>query len=324
MRQEHIKAILEGIVPVVKDAIAAAQKPLLDRIDVLERRGIEKGEPGAAGIDGKDGASVSMDDVTPVLAEMVEKAVAALPAPKAGADGNAGRDGIDGKDGASVSMDDVAPVLAEMVERAVAAIPAPKDGAAGAPGRDGEPGKDGASVSMADVTPVLAAMVERAVAELPPPVKGEPGEPGQRGEPGRDGRDASDIPMLKGFIGEEMRMQLGQAMQSFAVTSPDDGRTLSFSFDVAGESVQREIKTSLVLDRGVWKSGPFAKGDGVSFGGSFFIAQLDTEDKPETSGAWRLAVKRGRDGRDGKNGEQGPVGPKGDKGELGPRGFPSA
>jgi len=236
MRQEHIKAILEGIVPVVKDAIAAAQKPLLDRIDVLERRGIEKGEPGAAGIDGKDGASVSMDDVTPVLAEMVEKAVAALP-------------------------------------------PAPK---------------------------------------------GDRGEPGQKGEPGRDGRDASDIPMLKSFIGEEMRMQLGQALQSFAVNSPDDGRTLSFSFEVAGESVQREIRTSLVLDRGVWRSGPFARGDGVSFGGSFFIAQLDTEDKPETSGAWRLAVKRGRDGRDGKNGEQGPTGPKGDKGEIGPRGFPSA
>ena len=221
-------------------------------------------------------------------------------------------------------MDDVTPVLTVMVEKAVAAIPAPKDGADGAPGRDGADGKDGASVSMDDVTPVLAVMVEKAVAELPPPAKGEPGEPGQRGEPGRDGRDASDIPMMKSFIGDEMRMQLVETLQSFAVASPDDGRTLTFSFDVAGESVQREIKTSLVLDKGVWKSGPFAKGDGVSFGGSFFIAQLDTEDKPETSGAWRLAVKRGRDGRDGKHGEQGPVGPKGEKGEIGPRGFPSA
>ena len=277
MRQEHIKAILEGIVPVVKDAIAAAQKPLIERLDALEKRAPEKGEPG-----------------------------------------------LPGADGASVSMDDVTPVLEAMVGRAVAAIPVPKDGADGAPGRDGEPGKDGASVSIDDVAPVLAEMVEKAVAALPPPPKGEPGEPGQKGEPGRDGRDASDIPMMKSFIGEEMRMQLGAALQSFTVTTPDDGRTLSFSFDVARESVQREIKTSLVLDRGVWKSGPFAKGDGVSFGGSFFIAQLDTDDKPETSSAWRLAVKRGRDGRDGKNGEQGPVGPKGDKGEIGPRGFPSA
>ena len=239
MRQEHIRAILEGLIPVVKEAIAAEQKPLIQRIDELEKRTPEKGEPGD-------------------------------------------------------------------------------------PGQPGAPGKDGTSVSVEDVTPVLADLVGKAVAALPPAQKGEPGEPGLRGEPGRDGRDASDIPMLKGFIGEEMRLRLDETLKSFDVTTPDDGRTLTFSFDVSGETVQREIKTSLVLDRGVWKSGPFAKGDGVSFGGSFFIAQLDTEDKPETSGAWRLAVKRGRDGRDGKNGEQGPIGPKGDKGEIGPRGFPSA
>jgi hypothetical protein len=39
----------------------------------------------------------------------------------------------------------------------------------------------------------------------------------------------------------------------------------------------------------------------VSFGGSAFIAQRDTTDKPESSDAWRLAVKRGRDGKPGKD-----------------------
>jgi collagen type III alpha len=83
------------------------------------------------------------------------------------------------------------------------------------------------------------------------------------------------------------------------------------------------VKTEIVLDRGVWREGGFKKGDGVSFGGSFFIAQEDTADKPETSKAWRLAVKRGRDGRDGKNGDTGPQGLKGDRGEPGQRGYPA-
>ena len=76
MRQEHIKAILEGLIPVVKEAIAAEQKPLIQRLDALERRAPEKGEPGVPGADGKDGASVSMDDVAPVLAAFRENPAA--------------------------------------------------------------------------------------------------------------------------------------------------------------------------------------------------------------------------------------------------------
>lgn len=140
---------------------------------------------------------------------------------------------------------------------------------------------------------------------------------------GRDGRDASDIPMLKGFITDEVRSFGAEVFSTFAASSDDGGRRLTFSFDVAGETISREVKTALVLDRGVWRAGPFVRGDGVSFGGSFFIAQGDTDEKPETGTAWRLAVKRGRDGRDGKNGDRGPPGEKGDKGDLGPRGFPA-
>jgi len=63
--------------------------------------------------------------------------------------------------------------------------------------------------------------------------------------------------------------------------------------------VVHEIKTAIVLDAGVWKEGiTYAAGDGVTLGGSFFIAQISTIAKPGKSDEWRLAVKRGSDGRD--------------------------
>lgn len=89
-----------------------------------------------------------------------------------------------------------------------------------------------------------------------------------------------------------------------------------------GEKV-KEFKFSLpiVIDRGMWREGKFERGDGVTWGGSFFIAQRDTSAKPETSPDWRLAVKRGRDGVNGKDGKPGPEGKPGPRGEVGPRGY---
>lgn len=111
-----------------------------------------------------------------------------------------------------------------------------------------------------------------------------PGPPGERGLPGRDG-----------FVPKEM-----------SITSPDGGRTLVFTYKRDAEINVQEVKTDMVLDRGVWREGTFAKGDGVTWGGSFWIAQADTTSKPESNNSeWRLAVKRGRDGKDGKNGERG-------------------
>jgi integrin beta 3 len=106
------------------------------------------------------------------------------------------------------------------------------------------------------------------------------------------------------------------------VRSDDDGRTLIFEFR-QGDVVQlHEVKTAVVLDRGVWREGEFAKGDGVSSGGSFWIAQKDTKTKPDTIGSdWRLAVKRGRDGKEGKTGEKGAPGPRGEQGLQGIQGY---
>lgn len=61
-------------------------------------------------------------------------------------------------------------------------------------------------------------------------------------------------------------------------------------------------KLPALLDAGVWHVGAtYSKGACVTHDGSLWIAQNATGDKPGTSPAFRLAVKRGRDGKDLKS-----------------------
>lgn len=55
----------------------------------------------------------------------------------------------------------------------------------------------------------------------------------------------------------------------------------------------------LPLDRGVFKDNePYELGDGVTFGGSFWLAQKDEpKGRPGQTADWRLAVKHGRDAK---------------------------
>jgi Collagen triple helix repeat (20 copies) len=168
--------------------------------------------------------------------------------------------------------------LAEV--RALARIPGPpgevgpegKRGPRGEPGEKGERGEPGKPGAMG-----------------PAGIDGKNGERGQKGEPGRN---AADLTLVQDMI--EQRVE--RAIEAISLTTPDGGRTLCFSF---GETAVREVKTALVLDAGVWKEDTtYAAGDGVTLGGSFFIAQIATTAKPGKSDDWRLAVKRGTDGRD--------------------------
>jgi hypothetical protein len=77
----------------------------------------------------------------------------------------------------------------------------------------------------------------------------------------------------------------------------DGERTITLRFE-RGETVKTfSFDMPVVLDRGVWKDGEYKAGDGVTWGGSFWIAQKDTESKPGGGEDWRLAVKRGQDGK---------------------------
>jgi hypothetical protein len=158
---------------------------------------------------------------------------------------------------------------------------------------------------------VCLAMCERALAEvralarLPGP-RGEPGPEGkqgpigEKGEPGAKGdpgRNAADLNYLQNYAGE----QVVRALKTATMTTPDGGRTLRWTI---GDEIH-EIKTSLVLDAGVWKEGTaYVPGDAVTLRGSLFIAQAETTAKPGTSDDWRLAVQRGKDGNNSRPDEK--------------------
>lgn len=141
---------------------------------------------------------------------------------------------------------------------------------------------------------------------------GQPGPRGPEGIPGLPGRDGRDG--MPGFDGKDGRNGAdGLGFDDLDFVYDEHGR-LSLRFS-RGEIV-KSARVPGFVDRGVYESSEtYLKGDGVTWGGSFFIAQCDTSTRPESGPEWRLAVKRGREGREGKTGSQGDRGPKGDKGD---------
>lgn len=182
-----------------------------------------------------------------------------------GKDGDPGKDGIDGqpgKDGAD-GIDG-------------------KDGASGVDGKDGAPGlngKDGADVidAMIDREGNLVFTMSDGRMKNVGLVVGRDGEAGKDGAKGADGRD-------------------GFGFEDLALDIREDGAFLRF---MRGEQT-KEFRLPIVIDRGVFKEGSsYQHGDGVTWGGSFWIAQDETAEKPDSGKGWRLAVKKGRDGKDG-------------------------
>lgn len=163
--------------------------------------------------------------------------------------------------------------------RGLARLPGPAgevgpEGKRGAPGEKGEKGERGEAGKPGAAGPA-----------------GSDGKHGERGAKGEPGRNASDLAYLQEHIVE----QVNRALKTATVTTADGGRTLCLAL---GETAH-EIKTATVLDAGIWKDGTaYVAGDGVTWGGSFFIAQAATTAKPGGSDDWRLAVKRGNDGKD--------------------------
>jgi len=167
--------------------------------------------------------------------------------------------------------------LAEV--RALSRMPGPpgETGSEGKRGLQGEKGEKGEKGERGELGK-----------QGPTGIDGKDGERGPKGEPGRN---ATDLTLIQ----ETIEQRIERAIEAMSVTTPDRGRTWLFSF---GGKTVRELKTALVLDAGAWKEGTsYAAGDGVSLGGSFFIAQADTSTKPPSKD-WRLAVRSGRDGKD--------------------------
>jgi hypothetical protein len=140
--------------------------------------------------------------------------------------------------------------------------------------------------TLADAIGVCLDLCQRCLAEVRALAR-------MPGPPGPPGKNAADLDVFKDYIDQAVAKMFANA----SATSPDGGRTQRWVFG----STTVELKTAIVLDAGVWKEGAaYVKGDGVTSGGSFWIAQADTGERPGKSEEWRLAVKRGNDGRDAK------------------------
>lgn len=289
------KALAAATAAIVREHLASELAPLVaenkalrERVEALEARSVEAGPAGADGQDGRDGADGKDGqdgrdgkDVDPVtlrgivseivqaeVSKQVPEAIAALPAPERGekgedgepgADGDAGADGQDGRDGVD-GKDGV-------------------DGQDGKDGRDGLDGKDGAGIADLVIDRdgnLIASFTDGRMKHLGQVV----------GKDGRDGGDGKDgIPF---------------GVDDLDMTLMEDGRTLRMSFTKGDTEYAFQIPFPVVIDRGVFADGKsYEEGDGVTWGGSFWIAQRATGSKPDSADSgWRLAVKRGRDGKD--------------------------
>lgn len=233
--------------------------------------------PGPAGPAGKDGESI----IGP-RGEKGEQGPAgeSIQGPK----GEKGEKGDPGKDGESIVG------------------PAGEKGEAGPAGKDADPND----------------IVERVLRSIPKP------------EDGRDGKDALDIEPItnlemtrtyprgtwatyKGSLIRSMRTtdaikdgdptECGWAVMVEGSSPPtieyDGRRGFTVKSIKGGKEVCEPFTIPCVLDAGFFKEGQtYETGDGVTFGGSYWIAQKATGAKPEVgSESWRLAVRRGRDGK---------------------------
>jgi integrin beta 3 len=259
-------------------AISRAIAAISPRVEVLEAELLTlkalaplQGPPGPEGPPGRDGDSVTLADIKATVGAALTAAIGTLPA-----------------------------LVDDAVTKALAARPVPKDG------RDGVNGKDldlvavktfadaAATTALAGLPALVRVEIDRAVTALPAPVdlvkatveaelKTWPRP--KDGAPGPAGRDGTLEEVTAEHDGE----------RTVTLVRKDGSRLVTITLPIP-------------IDRGVWKPGTwYGKGDGVTWGGSFWIAQEATNAKPGESGAdsraWRLAVKRGTDGKAGRDGK---------------------
>lgn len=252
------------------DALRALLQPMVDALPAPQ-----------------NGKSITVEDVAPLIAEQVTKAMAAIPQPAPVEPDDDRLKAIIApliealpppQNGTSVTVEDVAPMIAEQVAKAVAALPAAKDGV-GLAGtiidRDGH---------------LVVTLTDGTTKELGPVV-------------GKDVDERAIEARLKELFDAIPKAKDGVDGFGFDDMSADyDGeRGIVLRF-VRGERIKEfSFSMPVVIDRGVWlegREGGYAKGDGVTWAGSFWISQKDdNDDKPDGGEGWRLAVKRGRDGK---------------------------
>lgn len=276
--------------------------PLLRRIEEIESRSTI---PGKDGEPGKDGTSVTIEDVAPLIDIAVRKAFEEMPKPK---------DGEPGKDGHDAEPIDIADVVRELLASEecqtlakLSAAEAVSEYIREHPIKNGEPGKDGEdgqSVTDEQVIKAVAAHLKEN-----PPQKGEDGEDGVGIAGAIIDRDGCLIlTTTKGItvnlgrvVGKDGEKGNDGADFSDCTIDYDGERTITIR-GRGGDIVKR---LPIPMDKGYWREGMACeKADIVTHAGNAWIALKDTSTKPclENKADWRLFARKGRDGTDGRNG----------------------
>jgi hypothetical protein len=185
----------------------------------------------------------------------------------------------------------------EAVRRAIPEPAAPAD-LSGLATKDDLAEVRGAIPAAPDMTGFATkADVEDAIAtiKIPEAIRGKDGVGWSEARTNDDGELILKLTTGETFNVGRVRGYDGFSLEDFSVEY-DGERTIALIFAKSGRVERHEIVLPIPIDRGVYREGQtYDRGDAVSFGGSMHIAQEPTADRPETSKAWRLAVKRGRD-----------------------------
>lgn len=160
--------------------------------------------------------------------------------------------------------------------------------------------KDGESVTVEQLAPLIAEQVNLKVAALPRAKDGV----GLAGAIiNRDGELAltltdGTVRELGKVVGE--RGQDGIKATDFEIVDREEDFVVRVK--VGDQVIGHSLTKPSIADhyKGIWSPGLHKRGSLVTWGGSLWMAQRDTEVKPETKGNddWKLVVKRGRDGKD--------------------------
>lgn len=287
--------------------------------------------------DGRDGTSVTMSEMAPVIAAEVHKAVSALPRPENGVGKDApapdldaivsrvlalvpkpekGDPGHDGKDAVSPDVDVI-------VDRVLARVPKPEKGDKGDPGTDGTSvhGKDGHSVTVDDVMPLIVREIEHRVAALPVAKDGAgfTGAVINReghlvltlsngatqdvglviGKDGTPGLDGKDAIGIPGKDGKD-----GQGFDDFDLFLDE---TRGFVLRLGQGERVKEWVLPIPFYTGDYEPGKeYPTGASFAFDGSTWVVKHKTSAKPEQgSPLWWISSRRGKQGKEGKKGDPG-------------------
>lgn len=252
----------------MSEAVRREIAPLTERITVLERQLAEKPDFGpmvAAAVQeavkaipvAKDGESVTLEQVKPILKEWQDQASALITSIM--------EDGLKAaeqaikempipKDGKSVSVEDIAPLIASEVEKAVAKIPAAKDGIG-----------------------IAGAMIDREGSLLITTSNGEVKNLGR--VEGKDGNDGLSL--------ESFEMEYLPESHEIEMTASCGDRVKSVKFYAGGirsGGYWREGKSAKA-------------GEAWAYGGNLWIATRDGTTEEPKAGAqdWYLAARKGKD-----------------------------